>query len=73
MQTPIPSVIPMKRLTVKNTCLYVCTLLASIFSWWVGTNLMNELTGFLGIILCLFAMAPPLLLVVDEFRCFTRK
>jgi len=63
----------MKRLTVKKTCLYVCTLLVSVFSWWVGANLMNELTGFPGIILCLFAIAVPLLLVVEEFHCFTRK
>jgi hypothetical protein len=52
----------------KKLGLYVCTLLSSIFIWWVGTGLMNELTGALGTLLRLFAVALPILLVVQETR-----
>jgi hypothetical protein len=56
------------RLTIKKGALYVCTLLASIFIWWVGTALMNEFTGALGTILRLFAIAIPIQLVLQEIR-----
>jgi hypothetical protein len=57
-----------QQLGAKKLCLYVCTLLSSIFIWWVGTALMNELTGALGTILRLFAVALPIRLVVQEVR-----
>jgi hypothetical protein len=56
------------RLTLNKIGLYVCTLLVSIFIWWVGTALMNELTGALGTILRLFAVAIPIRLLVQEIR-----
>jgi hypothetical protein len=56
------------RLTINKVGLYVCTLLAPIFIWWLGTALMNEFTGALRTILRLFAAAIPIRLVVQEIR-----
>lgn len=61
------------RIAVKKLCLYVGTLLSSIFIGWVGVSLLNELTGALGILLCLFATALPILLVVEEIRQHTNQ
>lgn len=53
--------------------LYTCTVLASVFIWWVGTALMNEFTGALGTILRLFAVALPVWLVAQEMLQQTKK
>lgn len=62
------AIMKLQPISVKKLSLYVCTLLASMFIWWVGTGLMNELTGALGIILRLFAVALLIRLAVQELR-----
>jgi hypothetical protein len=61
-----------RRMILRKACLYGCTLLSSAFAWWVGTALMNEMTGALGLILRVFAVALPVLLLVQELHQYAR-
>jgi hypothetical protein len=63
-----------KRLTAQKICLYVLTVIAAALAWWFGRILMETvLLGFPGVILCVFAVALPVVVLVQEVIYWTKK